>query len=392
MNTDKIYVDMAYKSLNKYTEELCGDRVESVRNENCYIAVLSDGLGSGVKANILATLTSKIISTMMKEGASIEDTVETVVHTLPVCSVRKVAYSTFSILRIDYTGNVYLAEFDSPSCIFIRKNKIMPIKYNEKIIAGKTIREARFKVCVNDLLTLISDGVIYAGIGATLNLGWNWQNASAFTAKNYDISLTPARMVNIIAKKCNELYIDKPGDDTTIAAIKIIPQMEVSLFSGPPKNPADDKRLMADFMSPAGKKIVCGGSSSTIASRILGEEIEASLDYLDPEIPPIGRIKGVDLVTEGVITLKRTVSIITNYFENKEKFDFSLLDAGHGAAKIAKILIEECTHLHMFIGRQINPAHVTNDTFYELSTKQLVLDQLSDVLTKMGKVVTKQYY
>ena len=133
----KIYVDAAYKSINKYTEELCGDRVEIVKNDDCCIVVLSDGLGSGVKANILSTLTSKIISTMIIEGSSIEDTVDTIVHTLPVCNVRKVAYSTFSILRIGYDGDVYLVEFDSPGCVFVRNGEIMNIEYFTREIEGK---------------------------------------------------------------------------------------------------------------------------------------------------------------------------------------------------------------------------------------------------------------
>lgn len=136
---NRIYIETAYKSLNKHKEELCGDRVDIVKNNENNIIVLSDGLGSGVKANILSTLTSKIISTMMKEGASIEDTVDTIVHTLPVCSVRKVAYSTFSILQIKENGRGYLVEFDSPACIFIRKGKLADIDYNQRVISGKTI-------------------------------------------------------------------------------------------------------------------------------------------------------------------------------------------------------------------------------------------------------------
>ena len=117
---DNVYVDATYKSLNKYKEELCGDNVEILKNDDKYIVVLSDGLGSGVKANILSTLTAKIISTMLYEGSTIEDTGGTIVHTLPICNVRKVAYSTFIILQVDYKGNAYLVEFDAPGCIFIR--------------------------------------------------------------------------------------------------------------------------------------------------------------------------------------------------------------------------------------------------------------------------------
>ena len=116
----KMHVDTAYRSLFKYGEELCGDNVRITRTEDSVFAVLADGLGSGVKANILSTLTSTIISTMLTEGAAMEQAVETIVSTLPICSVRKLAYSTFSVLQIKDTGEAYLAEFDNPACIFIR--------------------------------------------------------------------------------------------------------------------------------------------------------------------------------------------------------------------------------------------------------------------------------
>jgi len=129
-----IYIDAAYTSLTKYREELCGDHVEIIRSSDSLILVLSDGLGSGVKANILSTITGKIISTMMIGGATLEDTVETVVNTLPVCQVRKVAYSTFSILKISNDGRVCLTEFASPACIFVRNNSLMNIEYENRSI------------------------------------------------------------------------------------------------------------------------------------------------------------------------------------------------------------------------------------------------------------------
>lgn len=390
---NKIYVDATYKSINKYTEELCGDRVEIVRNDDCCIVVLSDGLGSGVKANILSTLTSKIISTMMEQGASIEDTVDTVVHTLPVCSVRKVAYSTFSIMRIGYDREVYLAEFDSPSCIYVRNGELKPILYKTREIAGKKIKEARFKVDIGDMLTVISDGVVYAGIGALLNLGWSWENVSEFVAKRSRTEITAARLANLLAETCNELYMGMPGDDTTVASVKIVPYMPVNIFTGPPKNPEDDERVVEDFISSEGIKIVAGGSSANIISRILGEEIITQIEYLDPDVPPIGAIKGVDLVTEGVLTLKKALDILKSYFANPtENKNIESLDAGHGASKIAKILAEQCTHVNLFVGRKINPAHQNPNMPMDLSIRLRIVEDLCTVLRSAGKVVTTRYY
>ena len=112
-----ITVDVAYKSLNKYTEILCGDKVELLQTEDSNIMILADGMGSGVKANILSTLTSKILGTMFLNGATLEECVDTISETLPICQVRQVAYSTFSILQVYHNGDANLVEYDNPGCI-----------------------------------------------------------------------------------------------------------------------------------------------------------------------------------------------------------------------------------------------------------------------------------
>ena len=391
--SDRVYVDATYKSLNKLDEELCGDRVEIHQGKDYAIVVLSDGLGSGVKANILATLTSKIISTMIQNGASLEDTVDTIVHTLPVCKVRGVAYSTFGILRIGYDRQAYLVEFDCPGCIMVRGNQLVPIEYTTREIAGKVIREARFTVEVGDVLALMSDGVVYAGIGELLNLGWDWDNVAKYMAEHASSVSTSARITSMLSRACDDLYDHKPGDDTTVATVKIIPQKVVSLFSGPPVDPADDVRLVHDFMASEGLKIVCGGSSANLVARELHREITTELDYENPDVPPIAKIKGIDLVTEGVLTLRKTVEIIRAYLVNPtEKINIDLIDENHGAAMIAKILMEDCTHLHLFIGNAINPAHQNPNLPVDLSIKLHILEELYKLMKQAGKVVTRKFY
>lgn len=391
--SDKVYVDATYRSLIKYREELCGDNVEIVQNDDRYIVVLSDGLGSGVKANILSTLTAKIISTMLYEGSTIEDTVDTIVHTLPICNVRKVAYSTFIILQIDYDGNAYLVEFDSPGCIFVRDGNVMPIEYSYREMAGKAVKEARFRVKPDDVLTLMSDGVVYAGIGHLMNLGWTWENVCEFVSSRVRPGITSARLTNMLSETCNQLYMNKPGDDTTVSTVRIVPKKTVSLYSGPPVNPKDDSRLVTEFMMVEGKKIVCGGSSANIVSRVLKEPLKPSLEYVDPDIPPTAEIPSIDLVTEGVITLKKTVDIIKEYVENPTDKEVLLkIDKKNGAALIAKMLLEECTHLEMFIGQKINPAHQNPDLPVDLSIKMIIMDELYNLMVKVGKVVKRNYY
>ena len=390
-----ITVDVAYKSLNKFTEILCGDKVELLETEDSNIMILADGMGSGVKANILATLTSKILGTMFLNGASLEECVDTIVQTLPVCQVRKVAYSTFSILQVFHSGDAYLVEFDNPGCIFIRNGVLQKIPKNLREVEGKKINEFRFKVQKGDALILMSDGTIHAGVGELLNFGWLWEDIAQYAVKEYYKTVSAARLAAALSRACDELYQFKPGDDTTVAVMRVIDQKPVHLMTGPASNPDDDARMVRDFMSDeSAKKIVSGGTSSTIVARVLNRTMDVSLDYTDPEIPPIAYIEGVDLVTEGVLTLNRTLQLIRRYVKNETiTEDFFLeLDKKNGASMIAKMLIEDCTEVHMYVGKAINSAYQNPNLPFDLGIRQNLVDQLRHAIEEMGKKVSVTYY
>lgn len=389
-----VSIDVAWKSLNKHGEELCGDKVEIVKTEDSDIVILADGMGSGVKANILSTLTSKILATMLFEGAGIESCVETIARTLPICQERKVAYATFSILQIFHNGDAYLVEYDNPDCVFIRNKKIVKYPYDVREIEGKKIHEYRFQVQKNDCFVLMSDGVIYAGAGEILDLqGWTWENMSEYTLKCTKETLSASRLAAMLSQACDDLYIQKPGDDTTVAVTRIIERKVVNLFTGPPKSKEDDEKLMYDFMHMEGKKVVSGGTSSNIAARVLHKEIVTTVDRDHPDVPPMSTIEGLDLVTEGVLTMGRSLKLLRQY-ENDE-FDvefFDELDANNGASRLAKMIIEECTELNLFVGTAINEAHQESELTFDLSLRMNLVEQLKTIVEKMGRKVNVKYY
>ena len=389
-----VSVDVAWKSLNKHKEELCGDKVEILKREDSDIIILADGMGSGVKANILATLTSKILGTMLYEGAQIESCVETIAKTLPICKVRKVAYATFSILQIFHNSEAYLVEFDNPSCVFIRDGKIVKYPYETREIGGKKIHEYRFQVKKNDCFVLMSDGVIYAGAGEILNLqGWTWEAMSEYTLKCTKKTMSASRLAVMLSQACEELYEEKPGDDTTVAVARVIERRVVNIFTGPPKEKEDDERLMHEFMHTEGKKVVAGGTSANIAARVLGREIVTKVDSRNPDVPPMATIEGIDLVTEGVLTLGKCLKLLKKYV--RDEFDaefFDELDADNGASRLAKLLIEECTELNLFVGTAVNAAHKESELNFDLSMRQNLVDQLISTAEKMGRNVTAKYY
>lgn len=388
-----VSVDISWKSLNKHGEELCGDKVEVLKTEDSDIVILADGMGSGVKANILATLTSKILGTMFLEGADIESCVETVAKTLPVCKERQVAYATFSILQIFHNGEAYLVEYDNPECVFVRDRKLIRYPYKERMIEGKKIREYRFKVQLNDCFVLMSDGVIYAGVGELLNFGWQWEDMAAYTLKCTKETLSASRLTAMLSQACFELYGEKPGDDTTIAVARVIPRRVVNIFTGPPLKKEDDEKLVHEFMEKEGKKVVCGGTTANIAARVLKKEIVTSIDYADPNVPPTAVIEGLDLVTEGVLTIGKALKLLRRY--ERDEFDeefFDELDAPNGASRLARLLIEECTDLNLFVGKAMNTAHENPDLPFDLSIRMNLVGQLKECVENLGKTVQIKYY
>lgn len=391
-----ITVDVAYKSLNKFNEVLCGDKVELLKTEDSNIMILADGMGSGVKANILATLTSKILGTMFLNGATLEECVETIVETLPICRVRQVAYSTFSILQVFHSGEAYLVEFDNPSCIFIRNGQLVPIPRNIREVQGKKINEYRFRVQRGDALILMSDGTVHAGVGQLLNFGWLWEDIANYAVKQYALTISAMRLAAAICQACDELYQYRPGDDTTVACMRIINAKSVHLMTGPAQDPSMDEEMVKGFMSgdDSTKRIVCGGTSATIVSRVLKKKLDVSMDYVDPDIPPIAYMDGIELVTEGVLTLNRVVQLLRRYAKNETvSEDFFLeLDKQNGASMVAKMLIEDCTELHLYVGKAINSAYQNPGLPFDLGIRQNLVEQLKTVVEEMGKQVTVTYY
>ena len=387
-----LFADVAHMSLNKNGEQLCGDMVNLIRQDGDVILVLADGLGSGVKANILATLTGKIISTMIAEKMSIDDCVSTIAATLPVCQKRGVAYSTFTIIKVNDYREAEIIQYDNPNVILLRKGKSFDYAITQREIEGKKILESKIKLELDDVFVAMSDGAIYAGVGEVLNYGWQRENIVAFLEDKYNYKLTAKTITSMILNECNRLYMNRPGDDTTIATVQIRRRKTCNIMIGPPAKKEDDERIMRDFFSHEGKHIICGGTTAQIAARYLNKDIETNIDYFDPSIPPTASIEGVDLVTEGVLTINRVVDYANNYLADNSLFREWSGGAGQsGAAQISRMLFEEATDINIYLGRAINSAHQNPDLPITFSIKSRLTEELVDSLRKMGKFVTTQY-
>lgn len=386
------YIDIANYSVNKYGEELCGDHVEKIKTSEGMIVVLSDGLGSGVKANILATLTSKIAITMLKGGASIEDTILTITNTLPECQVRKLAYSTFTIIEIRNSGEVYMVEYDNPPVFFYRKSKPFPIYKEEKIINGKRIYESNFTMAEGDTLAIVSDGAVHAGVGKTLNLGWQWNHIDEYLQDLIRTQHSADSVSSNLLSVCENLYDSKPGDDTTVVAIKLQSVKYLDLFAGPPKNKNDDRIMMEKLKAARGKVVLCGGTTANIVSRELNEPIEIELKHYTSKVPPIGYMRNIDLVTEGLLTLNAAKELLERYTIKKLKGELpEPLHGQDGASRLAKLLIDECTTIHIWLGQAVNPAHQNPNFPEDFNLKNKIVTEIAHQLKVIGKDVQITY-
>lgn len=381
------FIDISHETLPKFGEELKGDTVKIARLDDCSIVVMSDGLGSGVKANILSTLTSSIALTMLKEGLDIYETVDTIVNTLPICKVRNVAYSTFVFLKIYKDGRVYSAEYDTPDLFILRNGAYLNIEKNILNINGRVIKEGLFKLEENDTLVAVSDGVVHAGLGQRLNLGWQWEDIKKYLEK-VSLAMDGAKdLTKDLIETCWSLYYGTPGDDTTVVSVKLKSPKIVNLFTGPPKDKSKDSELIKLFMNSKGLKVVCGGTAANITERELKRKLKVHLDYVNPDIPPIATIEGIDLITEGVLTLSKTLDKLKLYeksfHENCNKEKITGKDA---SCELFKILIN-CTHLNLWMGAAINEAHQNVDFPADLSIKLRIVEDICSIMKTLGKVV-----
>ena len=378
----KLYFEWGTRQINKRNEELCGDSISVSRYADSVIMTLSDGLGSGVKANILATLTTEIVMGLLENELPLSDVVQTLTETLPVCNVRKLAYSTFAIAQFSRQGEARIAEFDSPAVMVVRNRKIEPVVFDERSIEGKTIQEAVLNLKDGDWVVFVSDGVLNAGIGGVYPLGWGWDQAAKFVEEKAHADLSADQLADKIADAVSELYAGAPGDDVSVVVIKVRHRRGATIFTGPPEDRETDAGTVKRFVAATGRRIVCGGTTAKIVARHLGQPLEVDLATITPDVPPIGRIEGVDLVSEGILTLTR-VNELLGIGTDRQDIRFRT----DGAAVLLRMLLE-VDYVHFMVGMAVNPAHQNPDLPHQLGIRLAVIKEIAEELKARGKEVT----
>ena len=377
-------VDIATRQFSKKGEDTCGDAVKVSHTADSTIIVLSDGLGSGVKANVLATMTVELASGLFQGDLSLQEIVETLIATLPVCKWRNIAYSTFSIVRIYDTGHVTVAEYDSPTLLHLRGgSRPASIVSTERIIMDKPIRESYFRLSPNDAIMLYSDGIVYAGVGEGLAMGWQEDGIVDYVSQTAPgLAGDSMRIADAVANTALAFWHDRPGDDGTVLCAKYRKAQHATVMTGPPMDRALVPKMIKDFLGKKGRKIACGGTTSHILADHLNQELVPDERYIDTDLPPIAKLQGLDLVTEGILTLSRATEYLTS-------------GRPEGRVDAATALLDQLAPadgVTFLVGTARNPAHQNTGLPDSIFLRRTVVENLATQLEVQGKETELKYY
>ena len=384
MTKDNFYIELDCQQKNHEGERICGDVFlkERIKQENRTIIVLSDGMGHGVKANMLATLTATMAKNFTKEHKDVNRIADIIMNTLPVCSERKISYSTFTVIDIEHGGEITILEYDNPQPFIIRDDKIFEPEWQCLILntennSGKEIKTCTFTPKKEDRLIITTDGITQSGLGSDkYPFGWGIENLRDFATTI--VKNNPKISANKLAGKITSAAFQNDGyhakDDISCASIYFRDPRKLLICTGPPYEKENDQELVDIVKNFDGKKIISGATTGDIISRELELDIEDSFEFDDPDLPPISYMTGIDLVTEGILTLSKVSEILKEYNN-----DYML---GKGPADQIIKLIMESDEINFIIGTRINIAHQDPNLPIELEIRRTVVRRIAETLEK----------
>lgn len=375
-------IEVDHQQIRKHRQSACGDVFQSVHTEGGRtVSVLADGLGSGIKAHVLASLTATMASRYAAGDVDLTQAAATIMSTLPVCSQRHIAYSTFTVVDMDRRGATRIVEFDNPSCLLFRQGRSLDLEMTSISLPTAGGREAilhhaSFQAEPGDRVVVFSDGVSQAGLGRR-DLPMGWGRDAARVALEGILAQQPGisarHMARALVDRAVALDGQEAKDDITCGVIHYRKPRELMILTGPPVHPERDATMAALARDFAGRKVACGGSTSGLLARELGLSVEMDLEALDPHVPPPSRMKGFDLVTEGAITL----SVLARILEEEEAPELLKPNA---ATRLAGLLLDSDI-IHFVVGTRINEALLDPSFNGELDLRRNLVKRLQRILS-----------
>ncbi len=399
------FIEVGHHQLCKYNQGAPGDAFLSQKNEadGRVITVLSDGLGSGIKAGVLSTLTATMAMKFVASDIPIKRAADIIMNTLPVCKERGISYATFTLVDIEPSSSVRIMEYDNPGYILVREKTVVePIKIcttierkNKKTAPSREaiLYYSDYKARPGDRLIFFSDGVTQAGMGSRqFPLGWGAAQVQDFVMETIEASplISARELARTLVVRAQQHDSWQAKDDITCGVIYFRHPRDLLIMTGPPINPDHDDEMARDFNAFSGRKIVSGGTTANILSRQLNRPVKLNLKNIDPVVPPTSTMEGADLVTEGIITLGKVSEIL----ERGSRPGAAFIQDGervNGATKIVELLLDSDRIMFM-VGTKINEAHQDPNMPVELEIRRNVVKKIQALLQEQYlKEVTIRY-
>ena len=393
----KYHAEVGHFQMNHEGEKICGDVFLSKRipEENRVLCVLSDGMGHGVRANVLATLTATISLNFSLEHKNANALAGIIMKALPVCSERKISYSTYTIIDISIEcDTVSILEYDNPQTLIFRGNRIYEpqwtnVKYEGNVKDKRLVnlRRCSFVPQIEDRIVFCSDGITQSGLGNGIAMGWGRNELKKFVREIVEKTptISAAGLAERVVRRAaaNDLYT--PKDDLTCGVVYFRQPRKAILCTGPPFNPEKDNEFANIVKNFSGKKIISGATTTEIIARELGRPVTIE-ERTDPALPPSSKMKGIDIVTEGVLTLSKTTYMLNNLNINAN------MQFGKGPAdQICKLLLDT-DEIYILVGTKINESHHDPSLPVEIEIRKVLIQRLTKVLSeKFMKVVVIKY-
>jgi len=386
-----VFIDIDCAQEKKYNQNAYGDSFRSSLkpDEGRAISVLSDGLGSGVKANILSLMTATMLLRFAEEDFEITKAAEIVMNSLPVCKVRNISYATFSVVKCDDDGNVHLVEEGNPDFIWMRGTEVLPAPYSlkpSKSFPDRQLKIYRFQVEIGDRLIICSDGVTQAGLGRLGRYKTGLKREGLIELLKTRIrmhkDISSSELSKFIVQSALDVYEDGLAkDDVSAGVIYFRTPRRAIIFTGAPYEQRQDAQYANIFDKFPGKKAVCGGTTATLIGRELGRKLTINDEAPSGDLPPQMLMPGVDLVTEGVLTLTRALT----YLEKRQ------LDQRDPAGALANFMLTSDI-LHFMVGVKLNQAHFDPNQPEDLEIRREIIRKITSVLKDMYlKITTVRY-
>lgn len=388
---DSLFVEVEVAQICKHGQTVCGDTFIShrIQGENRITSVLSDGLGSGIKANILSSMTATMALKFVESNMDFTHSAEVMMDTLPVCQIRHISYATFTVVDTILHGWTRIIEMDSPASIVVRDEEILKLPYREITSPkweSRKILQTEVLNLPEDRIVIMSDGVTQSAIGSNrYPLGWGDEGCQHFVRERIkrEPHISAKDLASSVLREAMRIEDGvKPGDDTTCAVMYFRKPRKLILLTGPPFSRENDSSYASMIRDFDGKKVVCGGTSADIVGRELGIPLHTSFNRANRSLPPQSFMKGIDLITEGILTLTETLK----HLETGE-----MADMNDPASTLARLLLDNDV-IEMVIGTKINEAHQDPNMPVELEIRRNIAKKISAVLSnKYLKEVSLRY-